>query len=471
MLNRLSTRMLIWLLIVFTSVAAFFNIFLPRCIEKQIADQKISVLYKEAQTIGTEYMTNYYQNYIDLSSLTTQLKTVDTFIDSRIWAVNADGKIIADTRSSEQSVPIDNLNVTDPEFLSKNYVINTTIQGTLSEPSLSVIYTISSGLTIKGYIVMLLPMKSIEEATKGYISTINYCLVLFGILLILAFFFLYHYVNRPLRKLKNGVKEYMDGNFGYQLDFHRHDEFYTVSSAINYMAQKLENLEDYQKNFIANISHDFRSPLTSIRGYTQAILDGTIPPEMQNKYLNIILFETDRLTKLTTNLLTLNNIKYNGAFLNIVTFPINSVIKKTAETFEGIGTKKKISIELIFAESEIPVCGDVDKIQQVLYNLIDNAIKFSPNGSTIRISTEEKNDKVFVSVKDHGIGIPNENIQKIWDRFYKTDLSRGKDKKGTGLGLSIVKEIINAHGENINVISTEGVGTEFVFTLPAADNE
>ena len=126
---------------------------------------------------------------------------------------------------------------------------------------------------------------------------------------------------------------------------------------------------------------------------------------------------------------------------------------------------------MIFAESEIPVCGDVDKIQQVLYNLIDNAIKFSPNGSTIRISTEEKNDKVFVSVKDHGIGIPSENIQKIWDRFYKTDLSRGKDKKGTGLGLSIVKEIIQAHNETITVESTEGVGAAFTFSLPLTEDE
>ena len=110
----------------------------------------------------------------------------------------------------------------------------------------------------------------------------------------------------------------------------------------------------------------------------------------------------------------------------------------------------------------------MSKIQQVLYNLIDNAIKFSHANSIITIETTEKNEKVFVSVKDTGIGIPKDSIKKIWERFYKTDLSRGKDKKGTGLGLSIVKEIIQAHGENINCISTEGVGTEFIFTLPLA---
>ena len=113
----------------------------------------------------------------------------------------------------------------------------------------------------------------------------------------------------------------------------------------------------------------------------------------------------------------------------------------------------------------------MNRIQQVIQNLLDNAIKFSPNDSTIKIHTAQRTHKVFVSVKDHGIGIPKESIPKIWSRFYKTDISRGKDKTGTGLGLSIVKEIIQAHGENINVISTEGVGTEFIFSLPLGKKE
>ena len=115
------------------------------------------------------------------------------------------------------------------------------------------------------------------------------------------------------------------------------------------------------------------------------------------------------------------------------------------------------------------VKADISKIEQVIQNLLDNAVKFSHNNSVIEIHTARRNTKAFISVKDHGIGIPKDNINKVWDRFYKTDLSRGKDKKGTGLGLSITKEIIEAHGENINVISTEGVGTEFIFSLPAAE--
>ena len=126
---------------------------------------------------------------------------------------------------------------------------------------------------------------------------------------------------------------------------------------------------------------------------------------------------------------------------------------------------------MVLTGDELYVYADMDKIQQVLYNLLDNAIKFSHQDSVIRVETYVKNNKLFVSVKDTGIGIPKDDLKMIWNRFYKSDLSRGKDKKGTGLGLAIVKEIINCHGENINVISTEGVGSEFIFSLPLAEDE
>ena len=234
------------------------------------------------------------------------------------------------------------------------------------------------------------------------------------------------------------------------------------------MANELNTLEDDQRKFVSNVSHDFRSPLTSIKGYIEAMLDGTIPVEMQEKYLNIILFETERLNKLTNSLLELNKFGTKGVILDISDFDINNMIKMTVQTFEGKCKEKRISFNLILTGKELFVTADYDKIQRVLYNLIDNAIKFSHNDSAITIETTEKNEKIFISVKDTGIGIPKDSIKKIWERFYKTDLSRGKDKKGTGLGLAIVKEIVQAHDENINVISTEGVGTEFIFTLPIA---
>jgi signal transduction histidine kinase len=152
-------------------------------------------------------------------------------------------------------------------------------------------------------------------------------------------------------------------------------------------------------------------------------------------------------------------------FLAKTEFDINQVIRSTAVSFEGTCRKKKIAIELILTDS-VFVYADREKIEQVLYNLLDNAIKFSPRDSIIKIETTEKHSKIFISVKDSGIGIPKEELKFVFDRFFKSDSSRGRDRRGTGLGLAIVKEIIKSHDENINVISTEGVGTEFTFSLP-----
>ena len=200
------------------------------------------------------------------------------------------------------------------------------------------------------------------------------------------------------------------------------------------------------------------------------MLDGTIPPELHEKYLQVVLNETERLTKLTNGLLELNSLNNRGMVLAISDFDINSVIRQICETFDVLCREKKISIELILSGEHLFVSADMGKIQQVVANLIDNAIKFSHNNSIRKIETTEKGEKVYVSVKDTGIGIPADAQKHIFERFYKTDLSRGKDKKGTGLGLAITKEIIQAHDQNINVISTEGVGSEFIFTLAKSKN-
>ena len=234
------------------------------------------------------------------------------------------------------------------------------------------------------------------------------------------------------------------------------------------LSDELDKMGDYQKKFVANVSHDFRSPLTSIKGYVEAIMDGTIPPEMQDRYLKIVVDETERLEKLTQSLLTLDKMDSGGRPLIKSVFDINDTIKSTVATFEGICRKKRIGFELHLLSGPLLVHADKEQIQQVLYNLIDNAIKFSRNDSSIKLETSERHGTVFVSVRDSGIGISKGSINKIWDRFYKQDSSRGRDRKGTGLGLSIVKEIITAHNQNINVISTEGVGTEFIFTLERA---
>ncbi len=357
----------------------------------------------------------------------------------------------------------------DPTALgNKNYGIGN-FYGTFPYDVLSVSAPITGNYTIYGYVLIHMPISQIQASRDGLLNIVY---LTFGIIFILSLVILATFtltVYFPLKKITAGANEYASGNLEYRIQLSSHDEIGYLAETLNYMSDKLNQLEEYQKTFIANVSHDFRSPLTSIKGFLEAILDGTIPPEMHDKYLNRVITETERLNKLTQGMLTLNSLDSKGLLFR-TNFDINRVIKDTAATFEVVCSQKNLTFDLTFGDSIQMVYGELGKIQQVLYNLIDNAIKFSPDGSTIYIQAYPKHEKIFVSVKDTGIGIPKDSIKKIWERFYKTDLSRGKDKKGTGLGLSIVKEIIQAHGENIDVISTVGVGTEFIFSLPRPVN-
>lgn len=363
---------------------------------------------------------------------------------------------------------IPDFDVTD--FGSKYYRTGN-FYGHFDTETLSVFSPITVNYKVRGYVIIHKPVSSIVNLSNQLtnLSYQTFALLFLAAFVVLALFTWIVYI--PIRKIAQGANEYASGNFEAKIDVHSNDEIGYLAASLNYMANELNTLEEDQRKFVSNVSHDFRSPLTSIKGYVEAMLDGTIPVEMQDKYLNIILFETERLNKLTKSLLELNKFGSHGVMLDITSFDINHTIRMTVQTFEGTCMEKHISFNLILSGETLFVSADFSKIQQVLYNLIDNALKFSHANSAITIETTEKNEKVFVSVKDTGIGIPKDSIKKIWDRFYKTDLSRGKDKKGTGLGLSIVKEIIQAHGENINCISTEGVGTEFIFTLPLAKEQ
>jgi signal transduction histidine kinase len=361
------------------------------------------------------------------------------------------------------------INGFDPASIgNRSYTIGD-YYGMFSGNVLSVSAPITGNYNTYGYVLIHLPISEINQSQNGILSILYITsAVLFGLSLIILLVFT-QTVYLPLRKITVGANEYAAGNLDYRIDVKTHDEMGYLSDTLNYMSDELNKMEEYQKNFIANVSHDFRSPLTSIKGYLEAILDGTIPAEMYEKYLSRVISETERLHKLTESMLTLNSLDARG-YLSRTNFDINRVIKDTAASFEGTCESKNVSFDLTFSDDIQMVFADLGKIQQVMYNLIDNAIKFSHHDSTIYIQASGRYEKIFVSVKDTGIGIPKDSLKKIWERFYKTDLSRGKDKKGTGLGLSIVKEIIQAHGENIDVVSTEGVGTEFIFSLPRSTN-
>ncbi len=443
----------------FLTIAIFTSRMTLNYIERDTA----SDLYRESNLLAANYAANYYRGTMTLEDVTSHFVAVATYLDTEIQVVSPDGKVLISSSSDTSSDAIQNFDIT---VFGTSYYQTGIFFNTFQEETLSVFSPVTINYKVRGYVLIHKPVRDLIALKDGFI---NIAYMTLAVIFLCAFVLLGLFtctVYIPIRKITRAARDYSEGNFDTQINIQTNDEIGYLAASLNYMATELSTLEDDQRKFIANVSHDFRSPLTSIKGYVEAIMDGTIPHEMQDKYLNIILLETERLNKLTQSMLELNKYGARGTMLDISSFDINNTIKLVVQSFEGICQEKKISFELILTGHTSFVYADMSKIQQVLYNLIDNAIKFSHPDSTITIETTEKNEKVFISVKDTGIGIPKDSIKKIWERFYKTDLSRGKDKRGTGLGLAIVREIISVHNENINVISTEGVGTEFIFTLP-----
>ena len=382
--------------------------------------------------------------------------------------MDTDGTVLINTdeqSSGSGEITVKNFRPADYENICYS---SGTFYGTFKTTQLSTVVPIKDTDQVIGYLAIHYPMKNLYESRSNIVEVMILIFIVIYALLF-SFLLIYFYrVHKPLKKILKGALEFANGNLSYTIPVDSEDEMGYLSHSLNYMADKLNKNGEYQRQFISNVSHDFRSPLTSIKGYVEAMLDGTIPPEMQERYLKVIAFESTRLEKLTRSLLTLNELDVKKRMMHMRRFDINETIRTTAASFEGTCSERNIRLELLLAGKELFVRADMEQIQQVLYNLLDNAVKFSSDNSSITLETTVNHGKVFVSVKDRGTGIPKESLSKIWDRFYKIDVSRGKDRKGTGLGLAIVKEIINAHKQNINVISTVGVGTEFIFTLEKA---
>ncbi len=445
----------------FVVVATFTSSMTLEHLKRERAD----ALYREAMLVSNSYAADLYNSEITLESVWRQIEAIDTFLDASVWIVNPSGLIVLNSSESpdiENPVTIPNFN---PTITGSSFYTVGNFFGMFDEEMISAFAPITAQYKVKGYVVIHASMTELEASCNNLLNISYLTLVILFLLSLIILLFFTELVYFPLRKITHATEQYAIGNFRYEFQLDSEDEIGYLAASLQYMASEVAKSEDNQKQLVANISHDFRSPLTSMRGYLEAMQDGTIPQELHPKYLGVVLNETDRLTKLTNSLLTLNNLNTKGMILDRTDFDINAIIKNTAASFEGTCRNKLITIELVLTGEKMFVNADVVKIQQVLYNLVDNAIKFSHKNSSIKIETIEKSNKLLVSVKDNGIGIPKDSIKQIWDRFYKTDLSRGKDKKGTGLGLSITKEIIHSHNENINVVSTEGVGTEFIFTL------
>ena len=304
-------------------------------------------MYREASRIADTYAVDLYNSEISLETVQKQMESLSYFMDTEIWIINPSGRMVVNSASApdpEQEIIVEGF---DPTITQKNYFTRGTFFDSFEEEKLSVIAPIINNYKTRGYVIIHKSAAQIDEEANSMLNISYVMLIVILFLSLIILFFFTELVYRPLRKIIAATEQYASGNMHYDMNVEGDDELGYLAASIGYMAKTVASSEDDQKKFIANVSHDFRSPLTSIRGFLEAMLDGTIPPEMHEHYLGVVLNETERLTKLTNSLLTLNNLNTKGMLLHMTDWNINDVIRKLGASFAQVCLRKEIRIRLV----------------------------------------------------------------------------------------------------------------------------
>lgn len=315
---------------------------------------------------------------------------------------------------------------------------------------------------LDGYIIMI----EKEMINAKHTIIIIWVAVILAVIVAAAIvkYFAQLLVVEPIEEINNAAKRLAKGDVTKRVEVIGNNEIGELAQAFNSMAQSIEESDNIRKEFISNVSHELRSPITSIRGFIGGILDGVIPRDRENYYLKIVYDEIDRLARLVNDLLDISAMEAGKFNLNISEFDINQTVSLCILNLESKIKNKNLNVKAIFHEKRCFAIGDRDRILQVITNLLENAIKYSNDNGQIEVNITNKGDKIFVSIFNSGEIISEEDINHIWDRFYKSDKSR-TNKISTGLGLSIVRLILSQHNQDIWVNNVDDKGVKFTFTL------
>lgn len=314
-----------------------------------------------------------------------------------------------------------------------------------------------------------------DAGTTDIVSAVvRIFLVVAVICLAVGFLLIYFLTKRmvtPLQQMSIAAKRFAVGDFSYRVSIDSNDELSDLCYAFNDMADALDKLESSRRSFVANVSHELKTPMTSIAGFIDGILDGTIPKAKQDYYLKIVSDEIRRLSRLVVAMLNMSKIESGDFQMKPKTYNLSDQIIHILLTFEQKIEKKNIEIRGLDNLQPYHIDADIDMIYQVVYNLFDNAVKFTNENGYIDINVSDIGDSIQVSIKNSGEGIKAEELSRVFERFYKVDKSRSLDAKGAGLGLYIVKTMVEMHGGRIYAKSDSATTAEFVFTLPKKNKQ
>lgn len=453
-------------------------------------DEKTKLLSSNVDSVSS-YVSAYITTKDDMNPIWSKSKVllantlgvVSVSINADIFVTDASGKVILCPQRSGEDRALDFLYCSYHDNLTIDQSLLDRIDKTYSEKAEATVtksnimndksayYVVGAPVHIAGstagYVLSTIPIKGNDSLISDILRMFLLSTAIALLLSFAAAYLLTYRMMRPLQQMSKAAKQFAEGNFSYRvsLNSNTEDEMTDLADSFNEMASELAALEGTRRNFVANVSHELKTPMTTISGFIDGILDGTIPPEKQKYYLNIVSDEVKRLSRLVVAMLNMSKIESGDFKMQQSNYDIADQIFRIFVTFEQKINEKQIEILGLDRLVSTPVYADPDMIYQVIFNLVDNAVKFTQTGGCIEAAVRQNNGRVYIKIKNSGAGISPEELSKIFERFYKVDRSRSLDVKGAGLGLYIVKSMVEMHGGQITARSEENQYTEFEFWL------
>lgn len=465
------------LLVLFISVIVLamllLGMLLGNMFNNQYIDQTHDQLLRQCERISE--LMNGWSTPEQRDLINSELRLISRSFNASIWIIEKNGDIMnmVDPINTEwvgQTIPIDINTDYITEVLENAAEIRKFGELPIyNERMMTTGRPWEKDGIIQGGIFVNVRLSEITETMNDMSGRIMLAACIAIFFSVVAISIVAHRLTSPLAEMNRLVKSYAKGDFSERFEIRRRDEIGQLATSVNAMAEDLEGIETMRRSFVANVSHELKSPLASMRGFLQAILEGAVPQESSSEYMQIVYDETIRLNNLINDLLDLSKIESGQIPLVLMPFDVNELIVRTVLTFEQRIEEQRIEVDFDFESEHCMVYADMDRITQVFRNLIDNAVKYAGRDSKIHLASRDSlsGEHVEFEISDNGNGIAPEDLPHLWERFYKADKVRTPGSaEGTGLGLSIVKQIIYQHNCEIHAESELGKGTKFVFDLP-----
>ena len=404
---------------------------------------------------------------LDQEGLTPFLKLMGDAIDATILITDAQGKVLLCSEAELQVQAKENSLQRLTSQVGEELFTISTLEGLFERPQYAAGMPIEIKERVVGYVLVSAPTASLWNTLSSNLKV--YVVSAFGALALsfVVVYLLTLHIVRPLRQMASATRRFAQGDFSARVTVRGKDEMAQLADALNHMAVSLSSVEMMRRSFVANVSHELKTPMTTIAGFVDGMLDGTIPSEQQPRYMKIVSDEVKRLSRLVRSMLDLSRIDSGELKMTTVRMDLTEALCGVLVASEQRIEKKKLRITGLEESGKAEIDGDYDLMCQVLHNLVDNAIKFTNEGGYIDIRLSKANGRVYFTIRNSGVGIPADEMPQIFERFYKSDRSRALDKNGVGLGLYIVKTVIGLHQGEVTVRSVEGEFTEFAFWVPA----